>query len=289
MLTQEMTAYLLLIWDFDTAIGQVNATYPYSFHETVLLDELSNVDRILDLAGELGIRMTFACVGFAAEEGHFPYHVPSRIARIHELGHEVASHSWKHEWFPYLEREQIRRSLARSKSALEACVGKPGAVTGFVPPFSRPMSWYGKAAFSLGDRVFGPWYAGASIGSLLKVVDEVGYRWCRVVYRPIWKKITGDLQRRPFDGHLPTKHRVCCIPNTYCGFDEPALALLQAAIEQDKAVVISGHPSGLSRNGEESFQHFSFFMRRVAEYQKMGALATITVTEYLESRLGSSR
>lgn len=278
-----MTAHLMLIWDFDSAIGQVNATYPYNFHETVLLDELANLEQILSLAKEFGIRMTFACVGFAAEEGHFPYHIPSRIAEIHALGHEVASHSWKHEWFPFLEREQIKRSLARSKLALETCIGKPGGVTGFVPPFSRPMSWYGRAAFSLGDKVFGPWYAGASLGSLLKVVDEVGYRWCRVLYRPIWKKISGSDLQKPFDHHLPRKGTVRCVPQTHCGFDERALALLTVATEEKKAVVITGHPSGISRNGSESLKHLRPFLQSVADYQQAGVLEAVTVTEYLQT------
>src|SRR5580693_8115976 len=109
-----MPGRLFLMWDYDGALGQVNATYPYNFHEEMLLQEIQNVDFILQSARSLALKMTYACVGFSAEPGHWPYHVPEQLQRIHAEGHEIASHSWRHEWFPYLEPQQVVRSLRRS-------------------------------------------------------------------------------------------------------------------------------------------------------------------------------
>lgn len=39
-----MTATLMIIWDYDGAIGQVNASYPYRFNEQRLFEEVNNVD-----------------------------------------------------------------------------------------------------------------------------------------------------------------------------------------------------------------------------------------------------
>jgi peptidoglycan/xylan/chitin deacetylase (PgdA/CDA1 family) len=280
-----MSATVIIIWDYDTAIGQVNASYPYNFRESVLLDEIANVDTILALGSEFDVRMTFACVGFAAEPGHYPYHVPDQIARIAAAGHEVASHSWRHEWLPYLQREQLVRTMARSKMVLEACTGKP--VRGFVPPFSRPMSWYRRGAISLGDRVFGPWYPGANLTSVCKLLREAGYDWCRVSYRSLAQKLGGD--RRVIDFLAPGVDRVAgiaCLRQHYTGFDEPAQEILVRAVEQGRSLVLVGHPSGLSRRGAEHLTHLRSMLSLIAAYQQQGVLRAVTASEHLSEAHG---
>ena len=276
-----MPGYVLLLWDYDTAIGQINATYPYNFHQEPILQEIDNVETILKLGANFSISMTFACVGFAAEPGHYPYHVPEQIKRIYEAGHEVASHSWRHEWFPFLEEEQIRRSLVRSKQTIENCIGVPGSVKGFVPPFNRPMSWYRKGAVSLGDRAFGPGHPGANIGTLLKIVREAGYTWCRLTYSSLWSRVVKKF-RKPQVGlkKWQTAYGIVIVPHHYCGFDEPALKLVDLAAEQEKAVVITGHPSGLSRMKEENLSHLRILLQRIADHQARGKIESLTISEY---------
>lgn len=278
-----MTGNLVLIWDYDGALGQVNATYPYKFDEEKIIQEIRNVDTILNLGRQYAVTMTFACLGFAAEAGHFPYHVPEQIRQIHESGHEIASHSWKHEWFPFLEREQIIRSLSRSKTILESAVGVEGAVVGFVPPFSRPMSWYAKGAISLGDRVFGPWYPGGNLGSLIKLTRQTGYSWFRVAYRSIIQRIRG---RSPVDQDLckpwRREHGITCVPQHWIGFDETAHRLLDRVYTVGGTLVICGHPSGLSRNREENLDLLVGFLQKAADYQNRGTLKTKTVSQVIE-------
>jgi hypothetical protein len=270
-----------IIWDYDTAIGQVNASYPYKFQESRLIEEIENVDRILELAAAAGVRMTFACVGFAAEPGHYPYHVPEQLRRIHAAGHELASHSWRHEWFPALESEQVRRSLARSKLAIETCIGAPGAVSGFVPPFSRPMTWFAKGAISLGDRASNPWRAGANIGALCRAASAAGYTWCRVAYRPLLQRLTRSRQRAPIHDRLERAGGVACVPQHYLGFDAGAVELIARASASGGSVVIAGHPSALSRQRSESFAHFEPFLKHVADLQSSGKMKARTVTEHI--------
>jgi peptidoglycan/xylan/chitin deacetylase (PgdA/CDA1 family) len=276
-----MPGHLILIWDYDAAIGQVNSTYPYNFHEKRIFEEIANVETILALGSEFDIRMTFACTGFTAEPGQFPYHAPDQIRKIHSLGHEIASHSWRHEWLPYLEPRQVKESLARSKYILEACLGIPGSVKGFVPPFSRPMSWYGRGALSLGDRAFGPRHPGSNLGSLLRIAHDVGYQWCRVVYRSLWKKI----RNKPLTASLKVweqGHGVTCVPEDGVGFMEWSLLLARVAIEEKKAAVITAHPFGVGQNGIEALAKLRPFLRSIAEYQQKGLLESTTVSHHLE-------
>lgn len=280
---------VIVIWDYDTAIGQVNATYPYNFHEEVLLEEIANVDRLLEFAAARGVRMTFACVGFAAEPGHFPYHVPEQLRRIHAAGHEIASHSWRHEWFPALAREQVKRSLARSKLALESCIGAPGAVTGFVPPFSRPMTWYRKGSISLGDRSLDPFRSGANIGSLCCAAADAGYTWCRVSYHA-WSQRVGLSRWRPLIGERAERAAgVACIPLHYAGFDQPAHDLLDLALAQRRSMVLAGHPSRITSGKEEDLSHLASLLDRIAELQQRGLIHLRTMSGHLQQEEVAAR
>ena len=274
-----MAGKVFIIWDYDAAIGQVNASLPYNFDEQKILEEIENVEKILELAREFEVRMTFACVGFAAEEGHYPYHVPDQIRKIFSHGHEIASHSWRHEWFPYLQREQIKRSLVRSKMILEKCVGVDGAVKGFVPPFSRPMSWYSRGALSLGDRAFGPFHPGASRGTLLPLIREAGYQWSRVAHYPLWQKLWPERSNiRSLFLKWEVVSGVSCVPEHYTGFDAPAHSLLQTTIARGGSLVLVGHPSGLTRNSTENIAHLRGLLSYIAECQQAGKLEALTVS-----------
>ena len=278
-----MTGKLMIIWDYDGSVGKINASYPYKFDESKIFREIENVDTILELAIKYDLHMTFACTGFGAEPGLFPYHIPGQIRKIHALGHEIASHSWRHEWFPFLERQQIIKSLERSKFALESCIGVPGAVKGFVLPFSRPMSWYARGALSLGDRVFGVRYPGADLGSVLKFVYQAGYLWSRVSYRPIWGKFFGQKQSNVLMNSNWKKYRgLVCVPGHHFGFDEVACSLVKQLAQEGGKLVIGAHPAALDFGREESLDNLKQFLQLVYNLKRENNLLVQTVSENLE-------
>jgi peptidoglycan/xylan/chitin deacetylase (PgdA/CDA1 family) len=276
---------LFIIWDYDGAIGRINSSYPYKFDENKLYREIENVEQILALGDDYQLKMTFACLGFGAEPGQYPYHIPKQIKKIHTLGHEIASHSWKHEWFPFLEKAQIQRSLKRSKFALETCIGEEGAVVGFILPFNRPMSWFARGAFSLGDRVFGPWYPGADLGTMLKYIHEAGYCWSRIAYRPIWNELFSRANKsQNLNQAWSSAHGVICVPSHVFGFDAGAQALLTKVSTQGGSLVVSGHPAALDFGREESLENLIQFIKLAANYQAQGRLQSWTVGAYINGR-----
>lgn len=234
-----------IIWDFDAAIGQINATYPYNYNEAGIYEEARNVERILEIAQEYGVRFTFAITGFSAEEGIYPYHQQDLIRRIHREGHEIASHTWRHEWLPVIQHNQLIKTLERSRYALEKCIGTEGAVSGLVLPHNRPMSWYRKGAFSLGDRGIYPLYPGAELGSVIRFAGRCGYHWVRVSYRPTLEKLMSI--RHPFRRRWEWIGNVLTVPMHYTGFDSAAKRMISEGIRCRKDVVLSGHPLMLSR------------------------------------------
>lgn len=283
-----MSSQLLIVWDYDSAIGQVNSTFPYNFSYYQIYQEIKNVDYILSKAKEENIKMTFACVGFDAEEGIFPFNNPDQIKRISDEGHEIASHSWKHEYFPFLTSKQIYKSLERSKYILEKCLGNGKSVTGFVPPHSRPMSWYKKFSYSLGDRALYPFHKGTDIGYIIKQLSQLNYKWCRVLkmYKPFWEKIYKNSGSEEFYfGKWEVHNNIVCVPQHYTGFDETAQKYLEKAVEKNEALVIVAHPAALSRNGIESEDNYKKFMDIVSGYRSKGQLDVMTITDYINKNI----
>jgi len=280
-----MSGKLLIVWDYDTALGQINSTFPYNFKYDPIYQEIENVEYILTKAKDINVKMTFACLGFAAEKGVMPFNNPGQIRKIHDEGHEIASHSWKHEWFPYLMDKQIYKSLERSKLALEECLGIKNSVTGFVPPHSRPMSWYKKFAISFGDRGFYPVHKGADMGYILKQLSLLEYKWCRVLknYKPLWKKLSGSGSEDQNFYKWEVHDGIVCVPQHYTGFDDFAQRYLEKAVKENETLVIVGHPAALSRDRSESEIHFNKFMSLVKNYIEQEKLEVMTVTDYIKN------
>jgi len=265
-------AALAVVWDFDTAVGQVNATYPYHFRPAPLEEELAAVAELEQVSVRLGLTMTFATVGLAAEDLDGPFGAGDELRNVHAAGHEVASHSWRHEWLPHLTTQQVRRSLVRSKLALERRIGAPRAVEGFVPPFNRPMTWLARGEVHPGDRWAVPPAAGATLDSLIPTVAGAGYRWIRAGYGRRWGRARGDRLWPPEQvggcTNLPLHHN---------GFDRPAHDLLDEALARRRLVVLGGHPAGLFRHGEEHRDLVVGLLEAAARRRDAGDLDVITM------------
>lgn len=263
---------MAVVWDFDSATGQVNSSFPYHFRRAPLEEELEAVATLRSVSSRIGIAMTFATVGVAAEEVPAPFAAHDELCALHADGHEVASHAWRHEWFPHLTTQQVRRSLLRSKLALEKLVGERGAVTGFVPPFNRPMTWLARGNVHPGDRWAVPPGVGATLDTLIPAARRAGYSWIRAGY--------GRRLRRRVGGRLwaPEVVSGCVVlPHHHNGFAEPAHGLLDEAVRTGSRLVISGHPAGLYRPSNENVDHVVGFLEEAARRRDRGELRIVTM------------
>lgn len=132
-----------------------------------------NCARVLDLFAAAGVKATFFTLGWIAARR------PALVRRIHEAGHELASHGWDHARVFTLGAGAFAEDLARSRAALEDAAGMP--VRGYRAP-----------SFSIDART--PWafevlaeqgYAYSS--SVAPVVhDHYGWREApRFAFRPL--------------------------------------------------------------------------------------------------------
>lgn len=132
-----------------------------------------NCARILDLFASAGVHATFFTLGWVAERH------PTLVRRIHDAGHEIASHGWDHARVFTLGAKAFAEDLARARAALEDAAGAP--VRGYRAP-----------SFSIDART--PWafavlaeqgYAYSSSVAPL-VHDHYGWREApRFAFRPL--------------------------------------------------------------------------------------------------------
>jgi polysaccharide deacetylase family protein (PEP-CTERM system associated) len=85
-----------------------------------------NTERLLEIFDGAGIHATFFVLGWVAER------FPSLVRRIHQGGHEIASHGYAHGLVYDATPETFRDDLRRAKDAIESAAG--ARVTGYRAP-----------------------------------------------------------------------------------------------------------------------------------------------------------
>lgn len=264
-------AKLLLFWDYDTQWGADRSRSAGGPKDWGRL-EFANTERLLDLHAKYDVKSCFAVVGAAALPGERPYHDPAQIKRIHSAGHEIASHSFRHEWLPALKRQALKETLKDSKDALEQCVGNE--VISFVPPFNQPFDYAAGWSFSLSERKAVK-SGRTDLSSLCEMLQECGYRFCRVCYRPMIQRLVERLKHRR--SILPVQPEVikgitCLRLNTRAGFDEATKAAVCRSAVQGGWVVVYGHPHALSSQHAQSEHFFVPFLELITGLRQAGML-----------------
>jgi peptidoglycan/xylan/chitin deacetylase (PgdA/CDA1 family) len=234
--------------------------------------EFPHTDRLLELHDRFKVPACFAVVGSAAMSGERPYHDPAQIRRIHAAGHEVASHSFRHEWLPGLRRAEVHETLLSSREALEQCIGAP--VISFVPPYNQPFDHPAKLSVSLSERRAG----GAermSLGDVCSSLLETGYRFCRVAYRPGWQRLAERLTAKRLDlpGRLERIRGVFAARvNTPGGFGPDARRMLEICSRVGGLVVAYGHPHSITTEGSQHESELVPFLETARDLHAQGRL-----------------
>jgi polysaccharide deacetylase family protein (PEP-CTERM system associated) len=92
-----------------------------------------NMDRMLELMAETGVRSTCFVLGWVAERR------PSLVKRIAQEGHEIASHGFGHELLDRMSPDAFRADVERSKNLLEDLTGR--RVVGYRAPSFSIKAW----------------------------------------------------------------------------------------------------------------------------------------------------
>lgn len=273
---------LLFFWDYDTQWGADRSRLAGGAKDWGHL-EFTNTDELLDLHAEFDVPACFAVVGSAALPGERPYHDPGQVRRIHAAGHEVGSHSHRHEWLPRLGREALLETLRESKETLEQCIGAP--VVTFVPPYNQPFDYAAGWSISLAERR----EAGSDrtgLARLCRSLRETGYRFCRVAYRPLPVRIAEYALGRRVDvpGQLTGIAGVTCVRlNAPCGFDGAPTRMLNRCAERGGVIVIYGHPHSLRSGNAQDVSQLVPFLRDVARLRRDGRIVTRLPRQLLDS------
>ena len=143
----------------------------------------ANMEAILELFEDAGVRATFFTLGWIAQRH------PILVRRIVAGGHELASHGWDHTRADAQSTDEFRADVGRTRRLLEDVSGVR-------------VAGYRAATFSIGAR--NPWAFG--------VLESEGYRYSSSV-NPIRHDLYGmpDAPRVPF---RPEGGRLWEIPMT---------------------------------------------------------------------------
>lgn len=265
-------ATLLIFWDYDTQWGGDRSRSPGGPKAWGEL-EFANTERLLEIHSEYSVPACFAVVGSAALPGEHPYHDPAQIRRIHEAGHEIGSHSHRHEWLPGLNAEELRETLRASKDSLEQCIGAP--VTAFVPPWNQPFDFPRRLSFSLAERR----EAGAErtdLPRLCGMLRETGYRFCRVAYRPVHERLADRLFGRNDPPRRPESiGGVTCLRINGAGFGGGALRLIERCLHKGGIAAIFAHPHSLKTGNSQDERYYVPFLQAVRDFQRQGRLEVV--------------
>jgi hypothetical protein len=265
---------LMFFWDYDTQWGADRSRIEGGPKTWGRL-EFENTERLLELHETFGIRACFAVVGSAALSGERPYHDPAQIRRVHAAGHEIGSHSHRHDWLPGLNPGQLRETLAMSKDALEQCIGSP--VTAFVPPWNQPFDYPAGWSISLSERLSaGP--ERIDLRRLCETLRDTGYRFCRVSYRPIALRLAELVRRRRLDRPVAPEAiaEVTCLRlNTPGGFARETVEVVTNCAETGGYVVVYGHPHSLTLGGIQNESYLAPLLALVRDLCVSGRLEVV--------------
>jgi peptidoglycan/xylan/chitin deacetylase (PgdA/CDA1 family) len=265
----------MIFWDFDTQWGADRCRGRSSPRvQSWGSKDFNGVERLLAIHSEYNVPACFAIVGSAALPGSRPYHDPDLIRQIHLNGHEVASHTHRHDWIPGMTKEELLRTLRESKEVLEQCIGAP--VLSFVPPYNQPWDFPQRLAFSFSERreVRG---SRIDVTGLCSALAESGYQFCRLLYRNVFaqiaKRLTGRTFPRPESPQVVAG--IVCLRLNVVGFGADAHKMLDVCLAKGGCLVTYGHPRGVLGSGDQSEDMVRRFFERIAYLRDAGALSIV--------------
>ena len=268
---------LVVFWDYDTQWG-ADADAARGLLPAPGALEFECTDRLLALHDTFGIAACLAVVGAAALPGTRPYHDPAQIRRIHDAGHEVASHSFAHEWLPGLNAPALRTTLRDSRDALAQCIGAD--VTTFVPPYNQPFDFLMRGAPSRSERRACRTDR-TDVPALCDALVETGYRSCRLAYHTLLDRARAGWGRPAVDRAPADVRGVHCWRlRAPCGFAEPVRAMLRDTADRGTVLVVYGHPHSIGAANAQHESHLVPFLREAQALVAAGRLAVVLPREF---------
>jgi peptidoglycan/xylan/chitin deacetylase (PgdA/CDA1 family) len=269
---------LAISFDYDSPEGYRNSFGMQGWRADA--DE-QGTDVLLEVLAKRAATATFGVVGRVALDGVPPEHCPEQVRRIHQDGHEVASHSMFHRFLPPLRRSELLEDAATSRKVLETRIEAP--VRGFIPPFNRPMHFPQRRAFSFSETfgLHGRGRARQSLGSLLRVLTQAGYGWSRVSFED---KLASLLRRAGVRGASAPPQPflfdgIVAIPLHSTGFGDASTALVRQYLRTDLTIAIYGHPNQALEPNDQSAEKLARFLDLFEPERASGLLQLHTMRQ----------
>jgi peptidoglycan/xylan/chitin deacetylase (PgdA/CDA1 family) len=272
---------IAISFDYDSPAG-----YRESFHlkDCSPTADLDGAEALLRVLSKYGVHATFGVVGKVGLPGKPPDHCPDQIRAIHAAGHEIASHSMYHRFIPPMRDKELLEDSLASRRALETCTGD--RVTGFIPPFNRPMQFPRRGAVSVSEflGLHGRGRGRQTVESMLRILHQAGFGWSRVSFS---NKLKLVLRRCGFArGQGPAQpflHQgVVAIPLHVTGFGDAARSLVDRLADTGLTVTLYGHPNQALEDNDQGARALGAFLEYTASGRLRNRVSFCTMAQVAE-------
>jgi peptidoglycan/xylan/chitin deacetylase (PgdA/CDA1 family) len=104
--------------------------------------------RLLEVLGRHSVRATFHLVGESVERN------PELVQQIHQCGHQLALHCYRHVPFPLENSATLHTGLIRSQNVIASAVGvDPSSIRDLRPPYGIFTTWTRSQLMEWGFRL----------------------------------------------------------------------------------------------------------------------------------------
>ncbi|MCF7798451.1 polysaccharide deacetylase family protein [Candidatus Woesearchaeota archaeon] len=220
---------VVIYFDYELQQGADMCTNPQKWG----LDDYTNTEKLLELLNKYDVKVCFATLGTIAEGNKLPYSSKKQIKKIHSKGHEIASHSYKHNALDSLTNKEIISDLKKSKRLLESVIKEK--IMTFVPPHNLPFNLLGIAIGLKKIEKEGkptkrrPYISKRPISKYRQIINKIGFKVIREY----------DLIINKLD---------------FTGFDSKVRNKILKNKNKNKIITCYGHPHALLVKGKQSLE-----------------------------------
>ena len=161
---------ICISFDYDTPIGYNESYY---IKHLPFDAEIVGTNKLLKILTDYNIKATFGIVAKILKKNDCYEKFADQIKTIHNVGHEICSHSYSHKYLPSLPKSVLIDEIKLSKYILEDYL--QSSISGFIPPFNRPMTFINKGALSISE-LLGLHNRGFAINTMDKIISLLKFR-----------------------------------------------------------------------------------------------------------------
>ena len=269
---------ICISFDYDTPIGYNESYY---IKHLPFDAEIVGTNKLLKILTDYNIKATFGIVAKILNKNDHHKKFADQIKIVHKAGHEICSHSYSHKYLPSLPKSILIDEIKLSKYILEDYL--QSSISGFIPPFNRPMTFINKGALSISELLglHGRGIAINTMGKIISLLKTCDYKWARVSFEPKIDQLIRSVLPKPRRLIQPFYYKsILTIPLHSTGFGSYTQNIISTNLGKNKIICIYAHPhQALNKNNNQNVSRLSQMLQMFDNERSEGLLDYIRMDE----------